>query len=93
MGARNPLQRSVLHVQADGESCSFCVYEREREKKFDGENSSFVHTRHKNIMLVWERYVPVRASVSMNNALAVGVFIYNTMKMLACELRRMLKAS
>lgn len=44
-------------------------------------------------MLVWERYVPVRASMSMNNALAVGVFIYNTMKMLACELRHMLKAS
>lgn len=32
MGARNPLQRSVLHVQADGESCSFCVYERERKE-------------------------------------------------------------
>lgn len=71
------------------------VCTREREKKFDGENSSFVHARHKNIMLLWERCVsvPVRAWMSMNNALAVGVFIYNTLKMFACELRHMLKAS
>lgn len=35
----------------------------------------------------------VRACMAMNNALAVGVFIYNTLKMFACEPRGTLKAS
>lgn len=37
--------------------------------------------------------VCVRACMAMNNALAVGVFIYNTLKMFACEPRGTLKAS
>lgn len=61
---------------------------REGKKK-----SSFVHARNKSMMPVCEKCAPVRALMSMNNALAVGVVIYNASGMFACELRHMLKGS
>lgn len=61
----------------------------QRRKK----KSSFVHARNKSMMPVCEKCAPVRAQMSMNNALAVGVVIYNASGMFACELRHMLKGS
>lgn len=90
VGAGIPLQCSVLHVQADGEShvLCFCVCTREtkqNERRLYGVNLrwdfAFVYARHKAME---EGSVYVFAWL-MNNAWEEGVFIYNAWKMFACE--------
>lgn len=100
VGAGNPLQCSVLHVQADGESCCVCVCvcvdEWDSSEQIDCigkvycEVLVYLYATHRNN---WRTCVCFHSYELCMASRRFFYFIHNALKMFACEARCTLSAN